>query len=871
MRVPHRPRRDALADRARGGERTSPSAGSAARSSSVTQRIKAAIRLRLRPPPGCTFSALALERLPLHFSGNRRRRGARCTSCAVVGARRAGAAGDARARWLAFLPASAIRPLGFSRRRGAAAGAGALVPGLPAAAGVLRLPAALRFFELGGLQTRLSNVPRATSSSRGAPRARRRRRSRASSTPRTSRCSARRRSTCSRSAPTASTSRTAYEYHVVPDRTRPLDFEVYDVTEVSGYAASGTRSSTSAVLRVVDAGRRAPKRYYTMRREPRMHVGEAEAPGHADQLRRHRSLHVAGRPARRAVPPSAHAALGRAPCARTATCRSLMPAGGQSDFALDRGGAGARACAVLGGPTRPVEPLLDGARRLALHQPSVAQLPLARPTSTRAGRRGGAARAARALRRDARTSAARRQIEGIRSVRVAADHAAHARRAVRSSFGRGLEITLTMRRARFEGSGAFLLGAVLEQFFARHVVDQLVHRNVLDVLEPRRNRCGGRHGSAQRPTSSRRSSRRLAGRAAAAFDFFQALRRIEAAHPGSARASATRAARCDEPVRFGQEPSLAFAPAPLASFEPATGVPPRAPGAARASACSGPTARCRSTSPSTRASGRAITAIPTFVRFLDVFHHRLLALFYRAWAQAQPPVSLDRPRQDRFARLRRALCRPGLAVASRPRRVARPGEALRTSARCSGARCATPKDCEAILRELLPACRCEIEEFVGHWLTLAPEQHTRLGARGASPGWATTRWSAAHVWDRAEQVPRRARPADLARYERFLPRRAKPARALRRLGAAVPRLRARLGGEAGADAAGGAARVARQPVRVGWTPGSELGPTGMPPTVRPRRPAAAALDCSRGRMSAPRSGGEPPPSGAPIRRCNRVE
>ena len=40
---------------------------------------------------------------------------------------------------------------------------------------------------------------------------------------------------------------------------------------------------------------------------------------------------------------------------------------------------------------------------------------------------------------------------------------------------------------------------------------------------------------------------------------------------------------------------------------------------------------------------------PTLARFFDVFHHRMLALFYRAWAQAQPTASLDRPYDDRFA------------------------------------------------------------------------------------------------------------------------------------------------------------------------------------------------------------------------------
>nr|WP_242466134.1 type VI secretion system baseplate subunit TssF [Chromatium okenii] len=36
-------------------------------------------------------------------------------------------------------------------------------------------------------------------------------------------------------------------------------------------------------------------------------------------------------------------------------------------------------------------------------------------------------------------------------------------------FARGLQITLLLDPAAFEGSGVFLLGAVLEQFFAKYV------------------------------------------------------------------------------------------------------------------------------------------------------------------------------------------------------------------------------------------------------------------------------------------------------------------------------------------------------------------------------------------------------------------
>jgi type VI secretion system protein ImpG len=37
------------------------------------------------------------------------------------------------------------------------------------------------------------------------------------------------------------------------------------------------------------------------------------------------------------------------------------------------------------------------------------------------------------------------------------------------AFGRGLEISLTLNEDEFEGTGVFLLGAIMERFFARYV------------------------------------------------------------------------------------------------------------------------------------------------------------------------------------------------------------------------------------------------------------------------------------------------------------------------------------------------------------------------------------------------------------------
>ena len=56
---------------------------------------------------------------------------------------------------------------------------------------------------------------------------------------------------------------------------------------------------------------------------------------------------------------------------------------------------------------------------------------------------------------------------------------------------------------------------------------------------------------------------------------------------------------------------------------------------------------------------------PTPERFFDIFHHRLLTLFYRAWAQGQPTAQHDRPHDDRYAAwLGSAIGVAGLAPAA---------------------------------------------------------------------------------------------------------------------------------------------------------------------------------------------------------------
>jgi type VI secretion system protein ImpG len=143
-----------------------------------------------------------------------------------------------------------------------------------------------------------------------------------------------------------------------------------------------------------------------------------------------------------------------------------MPVGsGRSDLSLDIA-APVVSIRVVAGPSRPYAPLVDGpvAWRAISHL-SLNYLSLvdATPQEGATGLRD-----LLELYAPGTDTAARRQIEGLRSV-----HAARVVRRLPSpgpiAFGRGIEITLKVDDLAFEGVSAFLLGSVLSHYFARYV------------------------------------------------------------------------------------------------------------------------------------------------------------------------------------------------------------------------------------------------------------------------------------------------------------------------------------------------------------------------------------------------------------------
>ena len=203
------------------------------------------------------------------------------------------------------------------------------------------------------------------------------------------------------------------------------------------------------------------------------------------------------------------------------------------------------------------------------------------------------------------------------------------------------------------------------------------------------------------------------------FDLFQALRRIEALHPDRPRLG-DAARPVDEPIRFAQEASLVFAPAPIAAFERERSLPRLV---QRVFGFLGPNGALPVHLTEYARERQLYHADPTFGRFLDTLLHRFGLFFYRAWARAQPVVGLDRPLDAPIVRhvgafigvagpaerARDALGDfPKLFFAGRLGRAVRDADGLEAWIR---------------LHFQVPV---RVEQFTGHWMRLDVDERSRL-------------------------------------------------------------------------------------------------------------------------------------------------
>ena len=260
------------------------------------------------------------------------------------------------------------------------------------------------------------------------------------------------------------------------------------------------------------------------------------------------------------------------------------------------------------------------------------------------------------------------------------------------------------------------------------------------------------------------------------FDFFHAVRCLENVYRDKKRVGQAERP-VDDPIRLGQEPSLAFAPSTVASFKPGdVDRPPRL--MVYFLGLFGPNGPLPLHLTEYARDRMRHSADPTLARFLDIFHHRMLSLFYRAWASAQPTVQYDRPESDRFALYVGSLI--GIGQPSLRDRDDFPdlaklhhaGHLVCQSRHADGLR--------AVLADFfrLPV---GLEEFVGEWLELPGRCLSRLGVSPEDSALGRSMTIGSRTWESQNKFRIRFGPLRRTDYEELLP----GGKSLRRLVALV--------------------------------------------------------------------------------------
>lgn len=249
-----------------------------------------------------------------------------------------------------------------------------------------------------------------------------------------------------------------------------------------------------------------------------------------------------------------------------------------------------------------------------------------------------------------------------------------------------------------------------------------------------------------------------------AFSFHSALRWMDCAHPELPRIGTARSPR-DELIRVGQDASMRFEPSTVSSYDRPKGAEFDRLGVAFWGLF-GPNGALPLHLTDYALERQRQHKDTTFLAFVDLFHHRMLCLFHRAWASGQPALSYDRPDQDRFGDYLAALC--GLGLPSLRQRDAMPdaaklhfcGRLLQAAKNADGLL--------AIVREYFRVA-VDITEFVGEWLPIAAADRCRLGASPETGTLGQTAVAGAFAFECQHRFRLHIGPLTLDRFEHFLP------------------------------------------------------------------------------------------------------
>ena len=259
---------------------------------------------------------------------------------------------------------------------------------------------------------------------------------------------------------------TRFEYHAVIDRGRPLDFEIHSIEKVVGHQSESDRALVfHPFYAAADADHRGAGAYFSVRREQRVL---------SEQSRRHgpRTGYIGSEcflslvDAREAPFSSELRQITVEALCTNRDLSLLTPVGNAGSDLTLMTSAPVDRITFLVVPTRPTPALAE--REMTWRLISHLSLNYLTLTDVNSDQGASALRELLGLYSRLGAAGADTQVEAVQKLKVqAVDRRVPSRGPI--VFGRGVRLELEVDEAPFAGVSPWMLGAVLDQFFARHV------------------------------------------------------------------------------------------------------------------------------------------------------------------------------------------------------------------------------------------------------------------------------------------------------------------------------------------------------------------------------------------------------------------
>lgn len=258
------------------------------------------------------------------------------------------------------------------------------------------------------------------------------------------------------------------EFHIIPDRVRPMDLEVFKVISVHGIGdGDDTKEflpfySFQHHLHDESVGNDA---YYTVRRTPRIASERQSRLGYRTSYLGSECFISVVDGHSSPVSPDLDQLDLQVLCTNRDLPMNMVLNSGGTDFTLQIG-APVNSINVVAGPTVPQESVANQPGDLQWRLVNHLSLNYLSIVENEKNRGASALRGLLKLYADSNEPSIQRQIDGVRSVQ---SQMVTRRMPVPGpiSFGRGLEISVTLDEEHFQGYGTFLMGSVLSTFFQR--------------------------------------------------------------------------------------------------------------------------------------------------------------------------------------------------------------------------------------------------------------------------------------------------------------------------------------------------------------------------------------------------------------------